>query len=43
MYGHISYNNKEFGKIYIDYMFALISQNDFNVVRRFERPLLLLI
>lgn len=43
MYAHISFNNKEFGKIYIDYMINLINQNDFDIVRRFERPLLLLV
>jgi hypothetical protein len=42
MYAHISYNNKEFGKIYIEYMFNHITQNDYQIVRRFERPLLLL-
>lgn len=29
MYAHISYNNREFGKIYIEYMFNLISNNDY--------------
>jgi hypothetical protein len=43
MYAHISFNNKEFGKIYIEYMINLINQNDFDIVRRFERPLLLLV
>jgi len=43
MYAHISFNNREFGKIYIDYMFKLIAQNDYQIVRRFERPILLLV
>lgn len=43
MYAHISFDNSQFSKLYIEYIFATIQANDYNIVKRFERPLLLLV
>jgi hypothetical protein len=43
MYAHISFDNQPFTKLYLEYIFGIISSHDFDRVRRFERPLLLLV
>jgi hypothetical protein len=43
MYAHISFENPQFSKLYIEYIFATIGTHDYDRIRRFERPLLLLV
>jgi hypothetical protein len=43
MYAHISFDNPQFSKLYIEYIFATIGTHDYDRIRRFERPLLLLV
>jgi len=43
MYAHISFENREFSKLYVQHIITTMAANDFQIVKRFERPLLLLV
>ena len=43
MFAYISYQNKEFSHVYIQESFKVISVSNFMVVKKYERPLLVLV
>ena len=43
MFGYVAQDNREFSNVYIQEIFKVMAVSNFMVVKRYERPLLVLI